>query len=57
MGADRKGLLSMVLYVVAIALAFVSTTAAIAIYASVAAMWLIPDRRISKVLGHERPTP
>jgi uncharacterized membrane protein len=56
-GADRKGLLSMVLYIVAVALAFASTAAAIAIYAGVAAMWLIPDRRISKVLGQERPSP
>ncbi len=56
-GADRKGLLSMVLYVVAVALALVSTVAAIAIYAGVAAMWLIPDRRISKVLGREHSSP
>jgi uncharacterized membrane protein len=56
-GADRKGLLSMVLYIVAVALAFASTAAAIAIYAGVAAMWLIPDRRISKVLGQEHPNP
>ena len=55
-GADRKGLLSMVLYVVAIAVSFASTTAAIAIYAFVAAMWLIPDRRISKVLDGKHPT-
>jgi uncharacterized membrane protein len=55
-GADRKGLLSMVLYVMAVALAFVSTGAAIAIYAGVAAMWLIPDRRISKALGREHPS-
>ena len=56
-GKDRKGLLSMVLYVAAIALAFVSTVAAVAIYAGVAAMWLIPDRRISKVLGRDHPSP
>ncbi len=56
-GRDRKGLFSMVLYVIAIVLAFVSTAAAVAIYALVAAIWLIPDSRISKALGREHPSP
>ena len=49
-GGDRKGIVSLVLYVAAIILAFFSTAAALAIYVLVAAMWLIPDRRIEKVL-------
>jgi uncharacterized membrane protein len=56
-GRDRKGLFSVVLYVIAIALAFVSTMAAVAIYAFVAAIWLIPDSRISKALGREHSAP
>ena len=49
-GGDRKGIVSLVLYVAAIILAFFSTAAALAIYVLVAAIWLIPDRRIEKVL-------
>ncbi len=50
-GADRKGLLSMLAYLVAIPLAFVSPWIAIAIYVAVALSWLIPDRRIERVLA------
>ena len=49
-GGDRKGIVSLVLYVAAIILAFFSTASALAIYVLVAAIWLIPDRRIEKVL-------
>jgi TMEM175 potassium channel family protein len=38
------------LYLTAIALAFVAPWAAQAIYVGVALMWLIPDRRIEKVV-------
>jgi uncharacterized membrane protein len=48
---DGKGKLSMVLYVSAIPLAFVATWAAIALYVTVALIWLIPDRRIERVLS------
>ena len=48
---DGKGKLSMVLYVSAIPLAFVATWAAITIFAVVALIWLIPDRRIERVLA------
>ena len=47
-GRDRKGKLSVVLYAVAIVLAFVNSWIAIAIYVGVALMWLVPDRRIEK---------
>jgi uncharacterized membrane protein len=43
---DMKGKLSGVLYVVAIALAFVNEYLADAIYVTVALIWLVPDRRI-----------
>ena len=46
LGRDRKGRLSPFLYLVGIALAFVSPLASVAIYAGTALIWLIPDRRI-----------
>ena len=49
-GGDRKGKLSMVLYAAAIPLAFVNQWIADGIYAAVALMWLVPDRRIETTL-------
>lgn len=46
-GRDRKGALSLVGYVVAITLAFVSPRLADLTYALVALMWIVPDRRIA----------
>jgi uncharacterized membrane protein len=46
-GMDRKGQASLVGYVAAIALAFVSTWLAGTIYALVAVLWIVPDRRIA----------
>ena len=48
---DVKGLVSVLLYVVSIPLAFVATSASIALYVVVALMWLVPDRRIERVLA------
>ena len=48
LGADFKGKISMVIYLVAIPLAFVRSWMACAIYVLVAVMWLVPDRRIEK---------
>jgi uncharacterized membrane protein len=45
-GRDWKGKTSLVLYATAIVLSFFTTGLAQLIYALVAAMWLIPDRRI-----------
>ena len=49
-GNDWKGKLSPLLYALAIGLAFLSARAAIAIYVFVALMWLVPDRRIERVV-------
>ena len=49
-GRDRKGKLSIVAYVVAITLSFVNHWFAAAIYILVALVWLVPDRRIERVL-------
>ncbi|HSY05662.1 MAG TPA: TMEM175 family protein [Steroidobacteraceae bacterium] len=45
-GDDFKGKLSILLYLLAIAVAFVRPWAAIALYIAVALLWLVPDRRI-----------
>ena len=47
-GTDKKGVISVVLYAIAIPLAFVNQLFSDVIYASVALMWLVPDRRIEK---------
>jgi uncharacterized membrane protein len=50
LGSDIKGKMSPMLYVLAIALAFVSPWVSLAIYAIVALMWLIPDKRIENAI-------
>ena len=49
-GQDRKGKASLVLYVIAVIVAFWLTWVAQLIYLAVAIMWLIPDRRIENAL-------
>lgn len=55
-GADFKGKLSPVLYLVSIPLAFVHTGLANSLFVIVALVWLVPDRRIERALdgGHAR---
>lgn len=50
-GRDRKGKLSLALYLAAIPLAFVHTLLALALFVVVAVLWIVPDRRIEAVLG------
>ncbi|MEI9904672.1 MAG: TMEM175 family protein [Asticcacaulis sp.] len=47
-GADWKGYVSLVFYAVGIGLSFWNVLAALACYATVAAIWFLPDRRIEK---------
>jgi uncharacterized membrane protein len=49
-GSDWKGKLSPVLYAVAILSTFLTQWIAIAIYVFAAIIWLVPDRRIERVL-------
>jgi uncharacterized membrane protein len=51
---DVKGVLSIVLYVIALGLAFVSTVASDVILFAVALMWLTPDRRFEPVIASAR---
>jgi len=50
LGADWKGKASVVAYAVAIPLAFAARWLAIAVYVGVVMVWLIPDRRIERML-------
>jgi uncharacterized membrane protein len=52
-GSDWKGKLSLVLYLVAIVATFRSKSVAQGIFVSVALIWLIPDRRIKRVLQQD----
>ncbi|TFW27320.1 TMEM175 family protein [Massilia horti] len=52
-GSDRKGKLSLVLYLVGIGLAFLLPWLGFATYVAVAIMWFIPDRRIENLVEHE----
>jgi uncharacterized membrane protein len=55
-GDDRKGKLSIVLYLLGIALAWFVAWLGFLVYVGVAIMWLIPDRRIErKVVEEEQP--
>ena len=54
-GKDTKGKISVILYAIAIPIAFYKPYIAMFFYILVAAMWIIPDRRVEKVLNDESP--
>jgi uncharacterized membrane protein len=51
LGHDFKGWLSLAIYIVAIALAFLYPLASCGLYAVVAAIWLCPDQRFEKLIA------
>jgi uncharacterized membrane protein len=51
LGKDFKTIISLLLYAAAIPLAFVRSFIACALYALVAVIWLVPDRRIERALS------
>ena len=53
LGKDQKGIISVVIYAVAIPVAFLNSRVSLTMYAMVAAMWLIPDSRIEKTIGKD----
>ncbi len=53
LGRDLKGKMSPVLYAVAVVLAFVSPFVSNCVYAFVALMWLVPDRRIERLVKEQ----
>jgi len=56
-GNDRKGKASILIYALGICSVLVNPWAGFAIYAIVAMIWFIPDRRIARRLAHERSAP
>jgi len=53
--SDVKGWLSLVLYVLAIGTAFVSTVISDVILVAVAMMWIVPDRRFEPLINLKQP--
>jgi uncharacterized membrane protein len=51
LGRDTKGTLSPLLYAAGIGFSFLAPWAALLCYAAVAGMWLMPDRRIEKMVA------
>jgi uncharacterized membrane protein len=54
MGKDLKGITSLLIYAVGIGVAFVQPWAAFMLYILVAIIWLIPDRRIERIIGSQK---
>ena len=50
-GSDRKGRLSIAMYLVAFACSFFVPWVSIGLFVAVAVMWFVPDRRVVRVLG------
>jgi uncharacterized membrane protein len=55
-GADRKGKLSLLLYSLAVPIAFANRWVSLGIYVTVTLIWLVPDTRIERILT-ERASP
>jgi uncharacterized membrane protein len=53
-GRDFKGKVSLIVYMAAIPLAYLNRWISLILYGSVAAMWLIPDRRIEKIISSKK---
>ena len=53
-GSDTKTLLSLVAYLTAIAADFFAPYISLGLYATVALAWLVPDRRIERVMAESR---
>jgi uncharacterized membrane protein len=56
-GNDVKGKLSPAIYAVAIPVTFVNRWVGFALYAVVALMWLVPDRRVERMIAAGLPGP
>jgi len=52
-GKDWKGKVSLICYIISMPLAFVNQWIAMALFAIVAIIWFVPDKRIEKTLHHE----
>jgi uncharacterized membrane protein len=50
LGNDVKGRVSLALYIVALACSFFAPWVSVAIFVSVAVIWVVPDRRVERVI-------
>ncbi len=50
-GTDRKGMISPALYAIAIPVALVAPAIAVLLYATVVALWIVPDLRMERALA------
>ena len=50
LGKDRKGRISIIIYVIAVAAAFFAPVFSCCLYVLVALIWLVPDRRFERLL-------
>ncbi len=48
----KKGILSFIIYIIAIPLAFVNTIISGLLFVGVAVMWIVPDKKIEKIAGN-----
>ena len=55
LGSDRKGKLSIAIYLVALGCAFVVPWASLGLIVAVALIWFIPDTRVARILAAEQP--
>ncbi len=53
-GNDAKGIISVIVYAIGIALSCFNAWISLALYTLVAIMWLVPDKRIEKKLAEEQ---
>jgi hypothetical protein len=49
-GKDRKGNISTIIYIIALAVSFFSSNVSFALYIVVECIWFIPDKRIEKMM-------
>jgi uncharacterized membrane protein len=52
-GKDKKGLMSIIVYAIAVAVCWLNPKISLALYALVTGMWLVPDKRIENKLKVE----
>lgn len=57
LGTDRKGLASLALYGSAIGIAFLAPVAAALLYAGIALIWIVPDKRIERAHARDAGGP
>lgn len=55
-GKDQKGLISLLIYATGVAVCFINSWISLSLYALVAAIWLIPDKRIEKKIVNKNDT-